>query len=153
MVLAAQAPAWGQAYCVRKNGVELKKSPSAQAPTSWKVGKYMPLQGTGKTQSGYAQVRDMDGEEHWVRLRDVRVTTNCLVIRVRQSILREGPGERYPAATVASSDRYSPYKDLGNGEDGWTQVQDDMGSKAWVNLDHCWRPRMSKIRMSFEPDR
>jgi SH3-like domain-containing protein len=111
----------------------------------------MPLQGTGKVKGGFVEVVDLDGEEHWAQFADLSQRTRCLVIRVREVRVRQGPGTDFPQALVASSDKYSPFRDLG-GQDGWTRVQDDTGAKGWVNLDHVWKPLGHRLRVTFDKD-
>lgn len=108
----------------------------------------MPLAGTGKRQSGFIEVNDVDGQVHWVSGRDVSTAMTCVTVRARTSRLRLGPGKSFQASPLGIADRYTSFVDLG-GEEGWTQVQDEDGEKAWVSLDHIWKP-VRKTRMSFD---
>lgn len=137
-----------QAYCVNKAGVRLRKTASIKAPVSWKVPRFMPLQGTGKRQSGWLEVKDVDNQVHWVQSNEVSSKPTCVVVRVNMSRLRQGPGKTFQASPLGLADRYMAFQDLG-GEEGWTQVEDEDGEKAWISIDHIWKP-LRRTRMSFE---
>lgn len=141
-------PLWAQSFCTNRGGVRLRRSANPKAEVSWRVARNMPLQGTGKRHGRWLEVRDVDGQKHWVASSDVSRQANCIVIKSRTSRLRTGPGSDFQASPLGQVDRYSTFVDLG-GEDGWTQVEDDEGEKAWVNLDHVWKPSR-RTRMSFE---
>lgn len=137
-----------QSYCINKDGVKLKATPSSKANTSWQVPKYMPLQGTGKKSGSYLEVIDLDQQVHWVQKKDVSTKMSCLVVKSKNTKLRTGPGTKYPQSPAGVADKYAAFKDLG-GEDGWTQVEDDLGAKSWINLDKTWKAS-SRMRMSFD---
>jgi SH3-like domain-containing protein len=111
----------------------------------------MPLSITGKKQGPWIEVTDVDGQTHWANKRDVSSRMSCVVVKTNTTKLRAGPGKTFDMAGLGVVDKYSAFLDLG-GEDGWTQVVDDAGEKAWVNLDHIWKPS-KKLRMSFDPDK
>lgn len=115
---------------------------------SWKVPRYMPLQPTGTTKGSWTEVSDVDGAKHWVQDRDVTTKLTCLVVKTKRSRLRLGPGSQFEMAPGGVADRYSAFVDKG-GEDGWAQVEDEMGQKGWINLDQVWKPRR-KVRLSFD---
>lgn len=137
-----------QAYCVTKSGARLRKTASAKAATSWRVPRYMPLQGTGKRQGAFLEVKDVDGQLHWVQRNEVTTAKTCVVVRVQLSRLRQGPGKSFQASQLGLADRYMAFLDLG-GEEGWTQIEDEDGEKAWIAIDHIWKP-VRRTRVSFE---
>jgi uncharacterized protein YgiM (DUF1202 family) len=116
---------------------------------SVKLSQYTPLTWTGKKENGWMEVKAMNGRNYWVRRRDLSFSMKCLSVQVKQSRLRMGPGSQYERAPVAQ--KGDVFLDLG-GEDGWTQVMNSKGEKAWINLDHTWRPA-SRMRMIFQPDK
>ncbi len=126
-----------------------KKAKSANKDDSVKLSQYTPLSWTGKKESGWLEVKDMNGKNYWVRRRDISFDMKCLSVQVQKSRLRSGPGENFDRAPVAQ--KGDVFLDLG-GEDGWTRVENAKGEKAWINLDHTWRPA-SKMRMVFDPDK
>jgi len=141
---------WADSLCVTKSGAVLRAEPQEKALMSWQVPKYMPLKSTGSRQNGFAEVIDVDGERHWASLRDVSAKMKCLVVRTRRSKLRTGPGINFAPSDLGVADRYGTFIDMG-GEDEWTQVQDELGGRAWISLDHVWKPQ-KRMRMSFEAD-
>jgi SH3-like domain-containing protein len=137
-----------QAYCVTKPATKLRAAPDGRAAVSWKAPKFMPLQATGKKQGMWIEVVDLDGQQHWAHKNDLSKKLNCIVVKVASTKLRAGPGKKYELVHLGVVDKYASFLDLG-GEDGWTQVQDESGEKAWLDLDHTWKPA-KKLRMSFE---
>ncbi len=108
----------------------------------------MPLQATGKRQAGWIEVRDVDQQVHWVHESDITGQWTCAVVRIKSSRLRLGPGKHFQPSPLGLSDKYSTFLDLG-GEDGWAQVENEEGEKAWIDLDHVWKPTR-KTRLSFD---
>lgn len=140
--------AMAQSYCVTKSGVRLRKAANIKAAVSWKVPRYMPLSGTGKRRGKFLEVKDVDNQLHWVQTNDVTTAKTCVVVKVSTTRLRQGPGRSFQASSLGLADRYMAFLDLG-GEDGWTQIEDEDGEKAWVSVDHTWKP-LRKTRVSFE---
>jgi len=132
----------------KKTKAKGKKSAKAK-DDSVKLSQYTPLTWTGKKENGWMEVKAMSGRSYWVRRRDLSFSMKCLSVQVNQSRLRTGPGSQYERAPVAQ--KGDVFLDLG-GEDGWTQVMNAKGEKAWINLDHTWRPA-SKMRMVFQPEK
>lgn len=91
----------------------------------------------------------MEGATAFIARKDLSFGMKCLTVRVGKTRLRSGPGKDFKAAQL--SEKGESFLDLG-GEDGWTQVQNPKGEKAWINLDHTWAPTSRKMRMSFEID-
>lgn len=147
-LFSAQSSAWAQIFCVQRAGAELRSSPSSSAQISWKVPLHMPLMGTGVKKNGYYEVTDVDGQKHWAASGDVTTQKKCLVVKAKKAKLRSGPGPEFGVSGLGVADRYYSFVDLG-GEDGWTKVQDESGSQAWINLDQVWKPS-HKLRMSFD---
>jgi uncharacterized protein YgiM (DUF1202 family) len=139
---------FAQAYCVTKPGVRLRKAANVKAPTTWRVPRYMPLSGTGKRSGKWVEVKDVDSQTHWVQSNEITTAKTCVVVRVQTSRLRQGPGRNFQASNLGLADRYMAFLDLG-GEEGWTQIEDENGEKAWISVDHIWKP-VRKTRLSFE---
>lgn len=134
---------------MKKAGAQLKAAPSKSAKVSWRVPKYMPLQGTGKKKKQYVEVLDVDGRSHWAHESDLTKQWSCLVVKSKSAALREGPGTEFQPARIPQVDKYTAFLDLG-GEDGWALVELETGMQTWIDLERTWRPR-TRIRMSFEP--
>lgn len=137
-----------QPYCVTKSKTSLYESSSSRSKEILVFEKWTPVQGLGKSQKGFKQVKTSRGAIGWVRSTHLSTSKSCISVRVDRSRLRSGPGPDYEAKDLAK--RGDAFLDLG-GEDGWTKVQDNDGNEAWINLDHVWRPH-SKMRMSFEAE-
>jgi len=114
-----------------------------------KISKYTPLTWTGKKEGRWLEVQNMFGQTYWVRGKDLSTSMHCLTVRVDQTRLYKGPGNEFEKADLAL--KGEAFLDMG-GEDGWTQVQNSEGKRAWINLDHIWKPQ-STIRMTFTPDK
>ena len=129
--------------CVTSTTVELHKAPSAQSPVSWIVGRNMPLLKVGeqrdKQKHTWFEVRDLDGEKHWVRPRDVSHKVFCTVVRSKVARLRQGPGKEFPSADLAQVDRFTPFKKLDrDGE--WVQIEDEYEGRYWAHETNLWIP-------------
>lgn len=134
--------------CTIKAETFLKKLPSVKSRISWRVGKYMPFMATGKEEGLFLEVRDVDGQQHWISKKDVSKQVNCVVVKATSAKLKTGPGKSYDNSPLGLADKYTPFLDIG-GEDGWTQVKDDSGIISWIQIDQLWRVR-KKVRMSFD---
>jgi SH3-like domain-containing protein len=148
LLVTGSLPVFAQNFCVMKSGASLRRTPSTSGPLAWKAPKYMPLQGTGKSQSGWVEVKDVDGDVSWISGNDVSSKVMCLVVQARMTRARTGPGRQFQSSTIGLVEKYAAFKELG-GEEGWTEVESDEGEKGWVNIDHMWKPTR-KMRMSFE---
>lgn len=108
--------------------------------------KYTPLRKTGNREGRWAEVQTSRGKKFWVRNRDLSTKFQCLIVRVQKTRLYKGPGNNFEPSQMA--EKGSVFLDKG-GEDGWLQVESSDGVKAWINMDHVWKPT-STMRMSFE---
>ena len=125
-----------------------KEEPKPAKENPMKINQYTPLSWTGKQEGRWLEVRNMSGQTFWMRQKDLTSSMNCLSVRVDQSRMYSGPGPDFEKAEIAK--KGDVFVDLG-GEDGWTQVQSSDGKKAWINLDHIWRPA-ARMRMTFSPE-
>ncbi|MEO0336295.1 MAG: SH3 domain-containing protein, partial [Pseudomonadota bacterium] len=51
--------------CVKGSKANLREGPGSRYPVSWTVQQHMPLAEV-KRQGGWIQVKDVDGQRHWV---------------------------------------------------------------------------------------
>jgi hypothetical protein len=142
--------AYADSYCVRKAGSSLYEGPSETSKVILKAPIYTPLLGTGIQKNKMIEVTDVDSKKYWVSKKSVSTKISCVVVRVKKSKLRSGPGTDFAMTKNKVASKYAAFVDLG-GEDGWTQVRDQSGEKAWVDMDNVWKP-MSKMRISFDGD-
>jgi len=127
-------------------GAKLRKSPHVKSEVIASLDKFTPVKLSGKVENKHYEVTDAKSRKGWLRTNQVNQELTCLTVKVEKSRLRSGPGTEYNPKGLAK--RSEVFKDLG-GEDGWTQVENAQGERAWINLDHTHKPR-SKVRMSFE---
>lgn len=126
------------ALCVQVDKANLRAGPSADTRKTWEVYKFMPFQKL-KSQSGWHQVRDVDGDLHWIYSRLVDEKMNCAVVRVKKANLRTGPGTKHRPVPWGPAAKYYAFKLL-KVENNWAQVEDAAGGKAWVSQDLLWIP-------------
>lgn len=110
--------------------------------------KYTPLYWGGEKEKNWLKVQDMSGRNLLIQKKDVSFRMRCISVHVGKTRLRQGPGSQFERAAVAVKGDSFLY--LGS-EDGWIQVMNLKGEKAWMNLDHSWRP-LSPVKMKFEPE-
>jgi len=122
--------------CVQADRANLRASPSTNASKTWEVYRFMPLQKI-KEQKGWVQVRDVDGDMHWIQKKFVTSKFDCAVVREKEARLRKGPGSKFNAVTGGSAKKYYSYKVLKK-ENQWLQVQDAKGGQAWIHRDSVW---------------
>ena len=132
------APSASQALCVSVKEANLRTGPGTEHAIAWEVFRYMPLQKVSVRQ-GWTQVRDLDGERHWVLSRLVSNRLQCGVVKASTAQVRTGPGNRYPALAWSPVERYFSFRVLKQ-QGAWLQIQDDQGDKGWIARSLVWRP-------------
>lgn len=137
VTVAAQL-ANAQAVCVQMKNAQLRKGPGTSFPVTWAVGQYMPFMKVGE-KNGWAEVKDLDGQTHWVIGRALTQKYACAVVKTKQARLRRGPSLRSPASEPEFVDRYTPFKKLDR-DNGWIKVQDDHRTEYWVSEVNLWMP-------------
>jgi len=110
--------------------------------------RFTPLLGTGRTFQNYVEVVNVEKKMFWIRRGEVSRRFNCVVV-MQKADLRTGPGKKYRLVKNRSAVKHKAYRDLG-GEEGWTQIQDESGKVAWIDLRNTWKPRSRYISLSFE---
>ncbi|TVQ78517.1 MAG: hypothetical protein EA369_06720 [Bradymonadales bacterium] len=130
-----------EALCVNVEKANLRAGPSTNTRKTWEVYRYMPFE-LVKTQSGWHQVKDVDGDLHWIFGRLVSRDLNCAVVKVRQANLRNGPGTNHRAVPWSPVQKYYAFKIIGR-QGSWIQVEDAASGKAWVHRDLVWTPGAS----------
>ena len=106
----------------------------------------MPFDRVGR-KGAWAEVKDLDGESHWISSSVISSKINCVVVRTKMGSLRQAANSRAPASELAFADRYTPFKKLDRDE-AWIQVQDEYGSKYWINEANVWIP-VTRSRVDF----
>ena len=146
VLLVFLKPSLSHALCVTSAKANLRAAPSATSQLLWTVGKYMPLLEVGRKGAWY-KVKDVDGKIAWIFRDLVSSRIDCAVIRVSSSILRNGPGKRFPKTPLGRAFKYSPFKKIER-DGGWLKLQDDYGKKHWVFENNIWEA-LEYSRLSY----
>lgn len=133
--------------CTQTDPSTLRSEPKKNAPVTWTVGKFMPLLVIGQKGSWF-QVRDLDGEKHWIFGTSLTNKYRCLAVKSAIAPLRTGPGKEFPLAEIPIVDRYTGFKRI-DSETDWEQVEDATGLKGWIEDSHTWKPVVVKS-LSYE---
>ena len=97
----------------------------------------MPLQKIRKKGSWY-QVKDFEGDMHWVYQALVTSQFRCAIIKVDKANLRTGPGTGFPkAADLPVAEKYMSFQLL-KVKKGWAQIKDTYNGKYWVFRKLIW---------------
>lgn len=123
--------------CARSAAV-LRKSPGANQPVSWKVGKWMPFLRLER-KSGWSKVQDLDGELHWARAMDLTTKGRCVVVKAQVAKVHREPNPNSQSPHFKTLDRYTPLERLDANRD-WLQVRDESGHVSWIRESDVWKP-------------
>lgn len=126
------------ALCVNADKANLRSGPGTNYRKTWIVGQYTPLVKL-KSESGWYQVKDQDGEKHWVSKKIVDDEMSCISIKVNKTRLRKSPSFQAPYTVFSRVDRFSAFKVLRR-DNTWFYVVDPWGQKGWLNIKKVWRP-------------
>lgn len=124
------------ALCIKVPEANLRKGPGTNHEKSWEVFKYMPFQKIGK-KGGWYQVRDVDGDQHWVYGKLVTDSMRCATVKVDSANVRTGPGTNFETLFATPVDKYYCFRVLETRGD-WVQVEDEMRNKGWVYKPLLW---------------
>lgn len=122
------APA--SALCVKVPEANLRQGPGTHYPKSWEVFKYMPLKEVGR-KGQWIQVKDVDGDPHWVYGNLVSDDLRCAVVKVDTANVRTGPGTDHPQSPLSPVEKYYAFKVVETKGD-WVKVQDEVFNDGWV---------------------
>jgi SH3-like domain-containing protein len=131
-------PAYAQSVCSRSAVTVLRKGPGAKFDKSWVVAKYMPFLKL-ELKNGWIKLQDLEGQTHYGRAVDFTQSIRCVVIKSNTAETRQGPGTSFPYGDFKTLDRYTPLKRL-NADNGWVEVENDLGLKSWVPESKVWHP-------------
>ena len=127
-----------EAECVKVSMTHLRKSPSASSAKTWTVGRYTPLIRL-KRKGRWLQVKDLDGQKHWVQREKVSQELRCLMVKAPSFNVRTGPGSKYRLAKVKQVEKYMPLLRLEKKGD-WYKVKDRFRNTYWIHRKGVWRP-------------
>lgn len=126
-------------WCVKYDGVNLRSSPSPKAKVNWTVSKYTPLLEVGR-KGNWINVKDQDGEVHWVYGTSLTQKYICVSIKARSANLRIEPNSSAALGDIQNADKYTPFKRLDIADNGWYKVESNWGGSYWIHPDLAWRP-------------
>ncbi len=95
----------------------------------------------------WLQVEDLDGEKHWIAANHVAYGGQCVVVKTKQAVLRQGPGQKFLSTEFGQAEKYMAFKKI-NREAEWIQVEDDYHMKYWMNEKSLWLP-IKTTRLEF----
>lgn len=116
----------------------LRKGPAANTAVSWKVSRYMPFMKVDR-KGQFSKVKDLEGEEHWVKTSELTNKFRCVVVKTNVATLRKEPSTNAQPMDIKTVDRYTPFKRLANDRE-WVQVEDETGRQSWIHESQVWKP-------------
>ena len=123
--------------CVNVKKANLRSGPSTKKQITWEVFMYMPLVRLNRKGSWY-QVKDFEGDTHWVFKNLVTTKFKCAVVKVDKANLRIGPGSKFrQPSDLPSVKKYTVFK-LIKIKGQWAQVKDSFGDTHWVFRKLVW---------------
>ncbi|MEK7355586.1 MAG: SH3 domain-containing protein [Bdellovibrionota bacterium] len=127
-----------EAVCVTQAHTSLRRGPSSKDAVTWTVSENMPLLRISQKGS-WSQVKDLDGQVHWVTSKSLSSRRSCAVIKSKNAKLRRGPGPKEPTADLEVADKYTPFQKIDR-DGAWLLVQDEYNGRYWVNETNVWLP-------------
>lgn len=124
------------AECVNVTDVNLRKGPGLQHEKSWRVYRYMPFKVIGQ-KGEWRQVRDLDGETHWIFNKLLTDQFTCAVVKAKLVNVRSGPGAQHEATLLGQVEKYYAFKVITE-QDHWVEVEDEMENRGWVSKSLVW---------------
>jgi len=126
-----------QAICVKSDRANLRSGPSTKNQITWEVYQYMPLIEI-KKQGDWIQVKDFEGDRHWIFKKLVTSAYKCAVVKVDKANLRTGPGTQHKKpADLPVAEKYMTFQYL-RSQGQWAQVMDSYKDKYWVFRKLIW---------------
>jgi SH3-like domain-containing protein len=138
--------AHAEAVCVTQPHTNLRKGPTSKDPVTWTVSENMPLLRIS-SKGTWSQVKDLDGQVHWVPSKNLSSRRSCAVIKSKTAKLRRGPGPQEPTADLEIADKYTPFQKIDR-DGAWLLVQDEYNGRYWVNETNVWLP-LVRASVSF----
>jgi len=139
LVLIFVLPSLSHALCIKSDNVNLRAKPDQNSKVTWVVGKNMPLLQIDK-KGPWIQVKDFEGEKHWVHARNITHGVNCVVVKAKSASLRSGPGQNFGQTELGVVRKYATFQKTGRDEE-WIKVRDNFGQTHWTHERNMWEPR------------
>ena len=136
-VIAVFLTGHAEGLCVNVKKANLRSGPSTKKQITWEVFKFMPLVKLKRKGSWY-QVKDFEGDAHWVHKSLVTSKYKCAVVKVDKANLRTGPSSKFrQPSDLPSVKKYTVFK-LIKIKGSWAQVKDSFGDSHWVFRKLIW---------------
>jgi SH3-like domain-containing protein len=132
-LLVASAAAAAEFASIGASQVNLREGPGTEHPRRWVVSRGYPVQITERD-SGWAKVKDYQGDEAWVAARLLSDRRTVLVTRKLVNV-RQGPSTERGIAFQAQ--RHVLLQYLGQ-EGNWVHVRHADGDEGWVYAPLVW---------------
>ena len=124
------------AACVSVPTANLRAGPGTGHAVQWKVFRYMPVQ-VMKRRGDWMQVRDVDGDQHYVHRKLLSHQLRCAVVKAPTANVRRGPGTHFAPTAISPVERYYAFRVLKTTR-RWARVQDEVGNRGWVARSLLW---------------
>ena len=122
--------------CVNKSGVNLRSGPGTHFRKKRELFKYTPLKRL-RSKGKWLQVRDVDGQKHWIHQNLVTAKYKCAIVKVGEANIRSGPGTEYKEIDYSPSIRYETFRVL-KLKGSWVTVQDEFEGRGWIYRKLLW---------------
>lgn len=136
--MAVCAPVQAAPLCVKASEANLRQGPGTNYGKTWKVYKYMPLSQVGRQGSWY-EVKDVDGDRHWIYANLVSSSLRCAVVKVDKANMRSGPGTGHAQTEISPVEKYYSFRVLERKGD-WVKVRDEVDNVGWISSALLWLP-------------
>lgn len=124
------------ALCVSAAEANLRNGPGTKYEKNWTVYKYMPLQRLARKGAWY-QVKDLDGDRHWIHKSLVRSDIRCAVVKASSANIRSGPGTHYKQVSWSPVEHYYSFRVLKT-LPRWVKIKDEVSDAGWVAKSMLW---------------
>jgi SH3-like domain-containing protein len=122
--------------CVKRSDVNLRSGPGTKYRKTGELFKYTPLKRL-KTRGKWFQVRNVDGEKHWIHRNLITTRYKCAIVKVSEANIRTGPGTKYKEIDYSPSIRYETFKVLRT-RGSWVKVEDEFEGRGWIYRKLLW---------------
>ena len=137
LFISLSIPLSAQALCVSAEKANLRSGPSTKKQVTWEVFKYMPLRKI-KRKGSWIQVKDFEGDTHWVFKSLVTSKYQCAVIKAKTANLRTGPGTKFKKPSdMPSVKKFAVFR-LNRIKGKWAKITDSYGDSYWVARSLVW---------------
>lgn len=134
-----------EAVCVQTKVAILRKGPATTFPVTWTVGQHMPFLRLSE-KGTWSEVKDLDGQVHWVASKVLTPKFQCGVVKTRQAKIRRDLGENpspiegaAEAISIDTADRYTPFRKVDR-DGAEVLVQDEYKAEYWISESALWSP-------------